>query len=307
MEPIVIVQGGAGDIPISRVPGKISGVKLAANAGYAALKKSNNVLDAVEEAIKVMELDDNFNAGYGSVLTRAGTVEMEASVMDSSGKVGCVTLIKNIMHPISIARKVMEKTPHNFLGGDKAIEFAVENGFEVLPEGSLITEYAKQALEQWKQKRNVKFAPTEVGPGEVGTVGAIAMDQYGNIAVGTSTGGITGKYEGRIGDTPIIGAGTYCAKNIGVSTTGHGETIMKSSLAHDIVKRFEYLKSSAQEATKDGCEEMTRLFEGTGGAITIANGDVGVYFTSKRMAWAYKNENDLVFGIEKGEIQREKI
>lgn len=265
-------------------------------------------MDAVEEAIKVMELDENFNAGYGSVLTCAGTVEMEASFMvGRTGKVGCTTLLKNIMHPISVARKVMELTPHNFIGGDAAIDFAKSQGFEILPEGALVTEYSQKALEEWKESHDkgekIKFARTEVG-----TVGAVAMDAHGNLAVGTSTGGITGKFVGRIGDTPIIGAGTYCNQQIGVSTTGHGETIMKSSLAHDIVKRYEYLKANVQKATKDACEEMTRRFEGTGGAITLdALGDVGVYFTSTRMAWAYQKQNQVVFGIEKGEILTEVV
>lgn len=298
METLVLVHGGAGDFPVSRVQGKINGSKKAANIGYKFLLKTNDVITAVEEAVKSMELDDNFNAGYGSVLTRDGTVEMEASLMDSGGRVGCVTLVKDIYHPISLARRVMELAPHNYLGGDVVNAFARAQEFEILPPGALITPYAIASLDEWKrenEKGPVKFARTEVG-----TVGAVAIDSNGNIAVATSTGGITGKYRGCIGDTPIIGAGTYCNELVGISTTGHGETIMRSTLAHDIAKRMEYLKMDAQTATKDACEDMTRRFEGQGGAISIDNdGNVGVYFTSKRMSWAYRRASQLVFGIEK--------
>lgn len=311
MEPIVLVHGGAGDIPVSRVKGKVDGSKKAANVGYKALIETGDVLTAVEEAVKSLELDDYFNAGYGSVLTRDGTVEMEASIMDSKGGVGCVSLVKDIYHPISLARRVMELTPHNYLAGDTVNQFAKEQGFEILEPGKLITPYAIASLEEWKREEEeqgpVKFARTEV-VGEVGTVGAVAIDSKGNIAVATSTGGITGKYKGRIGDTPVIGAGTYCNEFIGISTTGHGETIMRSTLAHDIAKRLEYLKVGVQTATKDACEDMTRKFEGEGGAISIAsNGEVGVAFTSQRMSWAYRKKDNLVYGIERNETNTETV
>jgi L-asparaginase / beta-aspartyl-peptidase len=226
-----------------------------------------------------MELDDVFNAGYGSVLTTDGTVEMEASVMDGKTlKAGCVTGVVDVKHPISLAIKVMQKTPHNFLGFHGAMKFAKQqHDIEFVEPGSHVTEYAKEALEDWKRDnqsgRKNSFAKTEIGhkKDERGdTVGAVAVDQYGNFAVATSTGGITGKLPGRIGDTPVLGGGTYCDNRYaGVSTTGHGETIMKSCLASDIVKRIEYLNEDAQEATETACKNMTERFFGTGGAITI--------------------------------------
>lgn len=310
MEPIVLVHGGAGDIPVSRVKGKVDGSKKAANIGYKALIATNDVVTAVEEAVKSMELDDYFNAGYGSVLTRDGTIEMEASLMTSQGGVGCVSLVKDIYHPISLARRVMDLTPHNYLAGDTVNQFAKDQGFEILAPGTLITPYAIASLEEWKREEEqgpVKFARTEV-VGEVGTVGAVAIDRNGNIAVATSTGGITGKYQGRIGDTPVIGAGTYCNEFVGISTTGHGETIMRSTLAHDVAKRMEYLKVDVQRATKDACEDMTRRFEGEGGAISIAKGgDVGIAFTSQRMSWAYRKNNQMFFGIERDEFNSETV
>lgn len=280
--------------------------------GYKSLIDSGSVLQAVEDAVKIMELDENFNAGYGSVLTCDGTIEMEASLMEARKKAvgppeikaGCVTLVKDINHPISLARKVLE-TPHNFIGGEQANLLAKKHCFEILPDGALVTEFAQAALKEWKEQSEqgtVQFARTEIGDedkfGEGGTVGAVAIDKDGNIAVATSTGGITGKYRGRIGDTPLLGAGTFCNEIGGVSTTGHGETIMKAALAHDILKRIEYLGQVPQKAVEEACQNMTKNLEGTGGAICLnKNGDVGVYFTSKRMAWAYQKKDVISYGI----------
>lgn len=292
MDPIVLVHGGAGDIPKSRVQGKLRGVRQAASIGFYYLGQTGSALEAVIAAVKHMELDDNFNAGYGAVLTTEGTVELEASIMDGKTlKAGCIAGVVDIMHPIAAAQRVMEKTPHNFLGFHGANKFIKQQEFPQLKPGALITDYAREALEDWKQEQKsggVKFAKTEIGHkrDEKGdTVGAVAIDQYGNIAVATSTGGITGKLPGRIGDTPVLGGGTYCDNRYGgVSTTGHGETIMKACLAHDIIKRMEYLKEDAKTATENACKNMTDRYHGTGGAITISNqGEVGISFTSKRM------------------------
>lgn len=254
---------------------------------------NGSALDAVEAAVKHMELDDNFNAGYGAVLTTEGTVELEASVMDGKTlKAGCVSGVVDIMHAVTAARRVMEKTPHNFLGFHGANEFIKQQkDFELLKPNALVTDYAKDALEDWKKSQKtggLLFAKTEIGHkrDEKGdTVGAVAIDQYGNIAVATSTGGITGKLPGRIGDTPVLGGGTYCNNRFGgVSTTGHGETIMKACLAHDIIKRIEYLSEDAQTATETACKNMTERLFGTGGAITIdSKRNVGISFTSRRM------------------------
>lgn len=319
IEPVVLVHGGAGDIPVERVEGKLVGVKLAASVGYAKLKETGCVLDAVEEAVRSMELDPFFNAGYGSVLTTAGNVEMEASIMNGATlRAGCCSLVKDIKHPISLARRVMN-TPHNFLAGDGVMQFAADEGFEIMkPSGQLVTDFAREALEEWKESQRRgegQFARTEIGSAnkynkaEVGTVGAVAIDSNGNIAVATSTGGITGKLPGRVGDTPLVGAGTYSDNRVGgVSTTGHGETIMKYCLAHDILKRIEYLGEDAQTATENSCKAMTDRLTGTAGAITIdAKGQVGVSFTSKRMAWAYIKGTTLKYGIEQNQHQEETV
>lgn len=156
--------------------------------------------------------------GYGSVLNYDGDVEMEASIMNGSNlNAGCCTLVQDIYHPITLAKLVMLKTNHTYLGGANVNKFAREQGFEILPPGALVTEYAKEALEEYKEHHrlglDVTNAPTEIGDrrrkDEVGTVGAVAIDSEGNVAAATSTGGITGKLPGRIGDTPILGSGTY--------------------------------------------------------------------------------------------------
>lgn len=219
-------------------------------------------------------------------------------------KAGCVTGIKEILHPISVARAVMG-TPHTFLAFEGAMKFANESGFEILdPPGQLITEYSRQALIEFlESQRNGSSGGKSIPDtyGEVGTVGAVAIDKDGNIAAATSTGGITGKWSGRVGDTPILGSGTYANNLIGaVSTTGHGETIMRYNLAHAIMSRIKLLNKDAQSATEESLEEMTATMEGTAGAITIDyQGNVGIYFTSTMMAWAYQKENCVFSGIYK--------
>lgn len=293
MEPIVLVHGGAGDIPDSRDAGKLSGTKLAARRGYEILTSAGgSVLDAVEEAVKSMELDDNFNCGYGSVLTLAGTVELEASIMDGRDlRAGCCTLLNDILHPISVARKVMA-TPHTFLGGQAAMDFAVTQGFVVQEPGSLVTPKAKEALEDFIKNNSLSRS-------EVGTVGAVAIDRDGNVAAATSTGGRTGKFKGRIGDTPLLGSGTYADNRFGaVSTTGMGEDIMRFVLAKDIINRIEFLNVDAQTATRDALQEMTRRTKGTAGAITVDHkGRVGIFWTSEKMAWAYQKGDKVYSGI----------
>ncbi|XP_023296606.2 probable isoaspartyl peptidase/L-asparaginase CG7860 [Lucilia cuprina] len=313
MEPILLIHGGAGNITDARVPGKLDGMKKALRSAKDYLWPSNggeaNVLDAVEAAVRAMETDPNFNAGYGACLNREQMAEVEASIMEGKElKAGCVTLLHDILHPISVARRVMEKTNHTFLGGSFAERFAKQEGFQQLQQGSLITTDARLALNEFNDLHakgiDTTYARTELdAPGEPGTVGAVAIDSKGNIAVATSTGGITGKLPGRIGDTPLLGCGTYADNTLGgVSTTGHGETIMRFNLAQKILSKIQYEKKSAQEATEEACNEMTERLVGTGGAITIdAKGEIGIYWTSKRMAWAYTKGKDIVFGINHNE------
>ncbi|XP_039754474.1 probable isoaspartyl peptidase/L-asparaginase GA20639 isoform X2 [Pararge aegeria] len=305
MEPIILIHGGAGDIPQNRVKGKLDGVKVAVIAGHKILAQGGSALDAVEAAVLSMEDDENFNAGYGSVLNLRGEVAMEASIMRGEDlNAGAVTLVKDFPHPISIAYKVLTDSPHSFIGGEGAKLFALDKGFTTVPPESLISENAKNALEEFLQ--HGELGRTEIGmknEGGVGTVGAVAIDKYGHIAVATSTGGMSGKAVGRIGDTPLIGSGTYADDNIGgVSTTGHGESILKYCLAHSIIKLMEN-GTDANTATKEAVTGMTNRLKNTAGAITLSkNGDVGIYFSSKRMSWAYIKSNKIFYGIEHNQI-----
>ncbi|XP_032524776.2 probable isoaspartyl peptidase/L-asparaginase GA20639 isoform X1 [Danaus plexippus] len=310
MVPTIIVHGGAGDIPGSRVEGKLKGVKLAAVIGQRILSEGGSALDAVEAAVVSMENDEYFNAGYGSVLNLRGEVEMEASIMCGKDlNVGAVTLIKDFLHPISIAHKVLTDSPHSLLGGEGAKLFALEKGFSPVPPESLISEHARAALNSFLEHGD--FGRTEIGmdtKSDVGTVGAVALDCNGHIAVATSTGGMSGKAVGRIGDTPQIGSGTYADDYIGgVSTTGHGETILKYCLAHSIIKLMENGKD-ASTATKMAVEGMTKRLNNTAGAITLSkNGDVGIHFSSQRLAWAYIKSNKLFYGINHDEVFEDDV
>lgn len=325
MEPILIVHGGAGNITDARCPGKLNGMKQALRAGIKHLiptegLSAGSALDAVEAAVCIMECDENFNAGYGACLNLEEKVELEASIMEGGElKAGCVTLLHDIMHPISVARCVMQNTKHTFLGGVAAQKFALEHGFEQLPEDSLITEDARLALKEFKECQakglDTTFARTELDANQKSneqgpsTVGAVAIDRNGNIAAATSTGGITGKVSGRIGDTPLLGCGTY-ADNLlgGVSTTGHGETIMRFNLAQKIMGKIRYEKKTAQVATEEACKEMTGRLIGTGGAITIdPQGQLGIYWTSQRMGWAYVKSGEIFYGIDHGKQLKEPL
>ncbi|XP_073945454.1 probable isoaspartyl peptidase/L-asparaginase GA20639 isoform X2 [Choristoneura fumiferana] len=309
MKPIIIVHGGAGDIPQSRVKGKLDGTKAAVIAGHRVLESGGSALEAVEAAVVSMELDENFNAGYGSVLNLRGEVEMEASIMcGKSLDVGAVTLVKDFLHPISIAHKVLTESPHSLLGAEGAKIFALEKGFETVPPESLITQQAKDALQNFL--KHGEFGRTEIGlqdEGGVGTVGAVAVDAGGHVAVATSTGGMSGKAVGRIGDTPQIGSGTYADDKVGgVSTTGHGESILKYCLAHSIINAMRD-GTHADIATKKSVIGMTERLNNTAGAITLSkDGDVGVHFSSKRMSWAYIRDTEIYYGIEPDEVLKEK-
>ncbi|XP_037814607.1 probable isoaspartyl peptidase/L-asparaginase GA20639 [Lucilia sericata] len=303
--PTILVHGGAGDISDSKIPIAKHGVKLAARIGYETLKSTGNVVDAVQQAVQYLESDPNFNAGYGGVLTWEGNVEMDAAIMNGYDlNAGCVSVAKDIMHPISLARSIMDKTRHKYLAGEGAMAYAKAEGFEFLPEGALVTENAKKALENFKNSFNngSRFIEEEIF-GSPGTVGAVAIDAYGNVAAATSTGGITGKMPGRIGDSPILGGGTYADNASGcVSATGNGETIMRYNVASRILALTEMFGLSAQEATVKVLDEMTERFKQTAGVISIdPKGNLGIYFTSRRMSWAYQRGGELHFGVDKGE------
>jgi beta-aspartyl-peptidase (threonine type) len=266
--------------------------------GYKVLKETNNPIDAVEAAVKTMELNAIFNAGYGSVLTRKREVEMDACIVDGKTmKTGAVTGVKNIYHPVSLARRVMEKMRYNFLGSSGAMNLARSENFQILPKGTLETKNSQNSLDRWLASQNLTFMH-ELGSD---TVGAVAIDSNGNLAAATSTGGITGKLSSRIGDAPIFGAGTYANENFALSATGTGEAIMKAVLCYDIVKRVQYLNENLSEASQNACDDLVK-FDGTAGVIALdKDGNVGIGFSSNNMAWAYQKDNTLYYGISRGD------
>ncbi|RZC32748.1 Asparaginase 2 domain containing protein [Asbolus verrucosus] len=303
MEPVILVHGGAGAISDdAKAQELLAGVKGAAKTGYKVLTSGGGVVDAVEAAVRSMEDEEIFNAGLGSVLNLEGEVEMDASIMVGSDlSAGAVTVVKDIKNPISLARLVMDKTDHVLLAAEGAKKFAQLHKVVPLQPGALVTDASKKALAKWREKQVEASA-------ELGTVGAVGIDSDGGLAAATSTGGRQGKLAGRSSDTCMIGSGTYADDNIGaVSTTGHGETIAKFCLAHSIIKAMER-GQSAEEATQNCVELMTKRLNNTAGAITLSNrGEVGVAFSTNRMSWAYQKGDHLYFGIDKNERHIEKV
>lgn len=309
IEPVILVHGGAGDIPEWRVPLKMHGVRKAVKAGYEILSNTKGcVLDAVEAAIKVMEDDEAFNAGKGSVLTIKGTIEMDAIIMEGGNlKTGAVAGLSNVAHPVTVARLVMDTTPHIFLAGPGANDFAMEKGVPFVPDDELITDFARQALEDFIHGKGE--ATSELGKeSKHGTVGAVAIDRYGHMACATSTGGMTGKLPGRVGDTPLVGAGGYCDDASGAcSATGHGESIARVCLCHHIIGLMQS-GLGPKQATELALTNMHERTGGTAGAITLSNkGQVGIHFNSKRMAWAYAQNGEIHSGINPDEDEIESI
>ncbi|HMF54910.1 MAG TPA: isoaspartyl peptidase/L-asparaginase [Pyrinomonadaceae bacterium] len=267
-------------------------------AGYRVLENGGASLDAVETAIKIMEDSPLFNAGKGAVFTNAGTNELDASVMDGRTlKAGAVAGVKHIKNPITLARMVMERSPHVMMAGDGAEEFARQNGMQLVPQDYFFTQRRWDELKKkQEEERQRQSNPAGNGGGsrpnpfehELGTVGAVALDSQGNLAAGTSTGGTTNKRFGRIGDSPIIGAGTYASnESCAVSATGDGEYFIRSVVAYDISALMSYKGKSAQDAADAVIAKVGRL-GGTGGVIVLGkNGKIAVAFNSEGMYRGY--------------------
>ncbi|CAH1375981.1 unnamed protein product [Tenebrio molitor] len=307
VEPIVLVHGGADNIHSLRVEGRRDAVKKAATVGYKVLKKSGNVLDAVEEAIKIMEANEYFNAGYGSALNVEGEAEMDAAIMLGWNlSSGGVTVVKNIAHPISLARMVMEKSPHFLLAGEGAKKFARDQRVPLIAANNLISKHAKQDLDDYLHILTVNKTAPEMGG--CGGVGAIAINSDGHLAAGTSTGGRLGKMVGRCSDASIIGAGVYADDEVGAAVvTGSGESIARFVLAHEIINTMKR-GFEAGVATRNAVKGITQRFHKPTGAITLSkSGQVGISFTTDKMAWAYQIRDDVHSGIDDYDHFSEKI
>ena len=319
----LVIHGGAGTITRAnmspeREKAYREGLDLALQKGYEVLKKGGTSVQAVEAAIHVMEDSPLFNAGKGAVFTNEGKNELDAAIMEGKTlKAGAVAGVTTIKNPISAAIAVMDQSVHVMMAGKGAEQFAKEKGLEIVDPSYFYTEPRYKALERAKEAENVgtedggkekspssiKKAPkTGFRSGEdliftegkkFGTVGCVALDKYGNLAAGTSTGGMTNKRYGRIGDAPIIGAGTYANNaTCAVSATGHGEYFIRSVVAHDISALMEYKGLSLKDAANEVV--MKKLVErgGEGGIIAVdRNGNVAMPFNSEGMYRGYiKND-----------------
>lgn len=258
-----------------------AGLQSALETGHARLKNGGSSLDAVEAAIKVMEDLPVFNAGKGAVFTNAGTNELDASIMEGkTKKAGAVAGVMTVKNPISGARAVMEESKHVLLIGAGADAFAKQQGLTIVPPSYFSTEHRRKAIEEiWKQEQEAKKArgdaadiPLELPrkKSEYGTVGAVSRDAAGNLAAGTSTGGMTNKMAGRVGDSPIIGAGTYADNEAAaISCTGHGEFFIRYSVSHEIVAQIKYRKVTADAAADDVINRQLKNAGGEGAAIVL--------------------------------------
>jgi L-asparaginase / beta-aspartyl-peptidase len=282
------IHGGAGIIPPEQMTPALerhlrAGLQRSLDAGRAILQKGGSSVDAVAAAVQVLEDDPFFNAGRGAVFTSAGTHEMDAAIMDgrtlAAGAVGCVQRVRN---PIKLARAIMETSPHIMLTGNGAEDFARELGLELVEEEYFYTEQRWRALERVRQAQGNRRALSDQD--RHGTVGAVALDQTGNLAAATSTGGNTNKRPGRIGDTPIIGAGTYAnIKTCAVSATGVGEFFMRAVAAHDLSALMEHRDLSLGNAAQAVLDKVAAL-GGTGGLIAIdRQGNIALPFNTNGM------------------------
>ena len=300
-DPVVlVVHGGAGTITRSALTADDeaavrSALEQALRAGHAEVVAGRPALDAVTAAISVLEDDPTFNAGRGGVFAADGTVRHDASVMDgASGMAGASSGTMHVRHPILLARAVMDASPHVLLAEEGAEEFALQQNLELVPNTFFHTDRRRQSLLSVQERERSASGAVITGGGAGpepeawqmhGTVGAVALSSSGHLAAGTSTGGMTNKRWGRIGDSPIIGAGTYASDaTCGVSSTGHGEYFVRLGVARDIAARMAYLGEDVDTAATHVIQETLGGAGGTGGVIALdAQGRVSMPFNTEGM------------------------
>jgi beta-aspartyl-peptidase (threonine type) len=280
------IHGGAGTLaPADLTPENErayrAGLERALRAGFALLDAGGTALDAAVTAVQVLEDEPLFNAGRGAVLAANGLHELDASVMDGRDlRAGAVTGVRHVRSPIELARLVMERSPHVMLAGTGAEEFALEQGLQPVPNSHFATERRRLELERMLQGQ------AEAGRESLmGTVGAVALDAAGNLAAATSTGGMTGKKWGRVGDSPIIGAGTYAANDCcAVSATGHGEFFIRAAVAHEIASLMRYRGLDVAAAADEVVMRQLVRLGGSGGVIAVGrDGRIAMPFNSEGM------------------------
>ena len=299
----IAIHGGAGtilksDMTVELEAAYSSGLEAALSKGYSILENGGTSVDAVRAAITMLEDHILFNAGRGSVFTKKGVQEMDAAIMDGATlKAGSIAGVRNVRNPIELAYEVMTNSNHVFLSGKGANDFAIKRGLKLEPDEYFFSQFR---YDQWKEIRDsdtYSLDHTHQDIAELmkdkkfGTVGAVAVDKQGNIAAATSTGGMTNKRYGRIGDSPIIGAGTYANnKTCGISCTGHGEPFIRAVAAHDVNAIMEYKGYSLQDAMNEVVHHKLINLKGEGGMIGVdAAGNTAMVFNSAGMYRAMKN------------------
>lgn len=304
----IAVHGGAG--PDSEFIKKHQkeyrkGIKDAMEAGYGILEDGGTSLDAVEAAVKSLEDNPLFNAGRGSALNEKAEVEMDAAIMNGKDrKSGAVSIVKNVKNPVSLARAIMEKTAHIYLGDMGALEFATKIGLTVMPEAYFITDHA---FEQYKEAlKEASNSMEEAGRYQVqrkehGTVGAVAVDKEGNVAAATSTGGTENKVPGRIGDSSMIGVGCYANnRTCAISTTGDGEVLIQNVVGFHVSSLIQYKNYSLRKACQYLLHQELKDVKGDMGLIAVdAKGNISMEFNSERMHRGYLSEVKTYTGIYK--------
>lgn len=291
------IHGGAGTILRSSMTAELQqqyeqGLQDALQAGYSVLQGGGSAVDAVQAAVVSLEDFPMFNAGRGSVFNNAGGHEMDASIMDGSNLMaGAVSGIRNVKNPVLLARTIMDKSEHVLLCGQGAEQFAKQQGLQFEDDAYF---YVQHRYEQWQQALKEDSISLDHNDKKFGTVGAVALDANGNLAAATSTGGMTNKKFGRMGDSPIIGAGTYANNNTcAISCTGHGELFIRAVVAYDISCLMEYKGLSLREACDVVVHNKLVKIQGEGGLVALdKHGNIELPFNSEGMYRGYATENE---------------
>ncbi|MCX7546827.1 isoaspartyl peptidase/L-asparaginase [Xanthomarina sp. F1114] len=304
----IAIHGGAGTLVKGMMTPELEtqykqALKKAIDHGYVVLENGGSAVDAVETAVKILEDSHLFNAGKGAVFTATETHEMDASIMDGKTlNAGAVSLITGIKNPVSLAKDIMEKSEHVFLAGDGAMEFAKEMNYKLEDPEYFYDEFRHKQWLEIKDTDSFQLDHSKTKDSKFGTVGAVACDKDGNIAAATSTGGMTNKKWGRVGDSPMIGAGNYANnKTCAISCTGSGEFFIRGVVAYDVACLMEHKNMSLKDAATEVINKRILELGGDGGLVAVdAKGNMAMPFNTEGMYRASKSSN----GIEEVSIYK---
>ncbi len=308
ISPVLIIHGGAGymireNFTDEQIEAYKNGLRTALNSAYSILENGGTSSEAVIKAIQILEKDSLFNAGIGAVLTHEKTVSLDASFMDgATSQAGAVAGISTVKSPIELAYTIMLKSKHVMLSGKGAELFAQSNNLEMVNPSYFITQerlnQINKILQEEKEEESMQssYYDSNIKGLKMGTVGAVALDKHGNLAAGTSTGGMANKKHGRIGDSPVIGAGTFADNaTCAVSATGHGEFFIRNVVAYDVAARMKYKNQTLKEAAQASIDHLATI-NGDGGIIALDNkGNIAMPFNTSGMFRAYAKPNGEVF------------